>query len=291
MSMDLKEKKLLLSSIFIVLLSSWFIGNLMDLKIESGKEIVILPTGGENMALVIMTLLILIPLSYISYISYRSKKESDFMLSKILLIGFWIFLFLGGIVLVIFGFFPLTVLLDFLPNVPLPFDLRSPFPPLYLDIGFILLLSLLGIFFSIYLYLNIHAGRMKTKEGDLDISEMNSDIYLKKESEEETIEDSLTSTLNRAINEIGEGSDVRTTVINSYNEMTRLLEEKGAENDASMTPREFKDEIIKEIPAAENFVSNITFLFEEARYSPHELEEKDRKEVIHQLEELKGKLQ
>jgi len=132
---------------------------------------------------------------------------------------------------------------------------------------------------------------METTEPDLKPSKIETDIYSKKKIDEETIEDSLSSTLDEAITEIDEGRDVRDTIIHSYNQMTRLLEEKGAENDDSMTPREFEEEITKKIPNAENFVSNITFLFEEARYSPHELEEKDREEVIHQLENLKEELQ
>ncbi|MFW5945769.1 MAG: DUF4129 domain-containing protein [Candidatus Natronoplasma sp.] len=123
------------------------------------------------------------------------------------------------------------------------------------------------------------------------ISRIDGYISSKEKVEEKAIEDSLSSTLDKAITEIGKGSDVRITIINSYHEMTKILEEKGAENDDYMTPREFKDQIIREIPDAENFVSNITFLFEEARYSPHELKEKDRKEVIRHLEELREELQ
>jgi len=192
---------------------------------------------------------------------------------------------------VVFGIRPLTLMIDILPSVSLPFDVGAPIGPFYLNIGFILLLSLISMFFLVYVYLKFHEVKMRTVEPNLKPSEMETDIYSKKKMDEETIEDSLSSTLDEAIAEIDEGSDVRATIIHSYNQMTRLLEEKGAENDDSMTPREFEEEIIKKIPTAKNFVSNITFLFEEARYSPHELEEKDREAVIHQLEELKEELQ
>jgi len=289
--MDLKEKKLLALSIFMVLLSSWLIGNLMDLGIHEEGSIIFLPSGGGNIALVSTILLIFIPILYLSYIYYRSKKENDFIFSKILLLGFWIFAFFAGVVLVIFGFWPLTILFDFLPNFTLPFEIETPLRSLYLDIGFILLLSLIGTFFFIFIYLKVRERIIDpTNKGKYDISDVDSDVYINEKIEQQTIEDSLSSTLDKAITEIDEGSDVQSTVINSYHEMTRLLEEKGAENDDYMTPREFKDEIINKIPSAENFVSNITFLFEEARYSPHELEEKDREEVIHQLKDLKEEL-
>ncbi len=250
-----------------------------------------LPEGSENAALVMTILLFFIPISYISYISYRSKKENDFKFSKILLLVFWIFVAFAGVAaVVIFGFLPLTVLFNLLPDIRLPFDISSPFPPSFLNIGLILLLFLFGIFFTVYIYLKVHERRINTAKGENHISRIDGYISSREKIEEQDIEDSLSSTLDKAITEIDEGSDVRRTIINSYHEMTRVLEEKGAENDDHMTPREFKDQIIKEIPGAENFVSNITFLFEEARYSPHELKEKDRKEVIRHLEELKEEL-
>ncbi|MBS3781330.1 MAG: DUF4129 domain-containing protein [Candidatus Thermoplasmatota archaeon] len=131
---------------------------------------------------------------------------------------------------------------------------------------------------------------MDKEKGNLNISTFENDIYSEEGIEKQTIEDSLTSTLDRAITDIDEGEDIRSTIMKSYHEMSRLLEDEGAKNDDSMTPREFKAEIIQKIPAAENLVSDITFLFEEARYSPHELEERDKKQVIQQLEELKGEL-
>ncbi len=290
--MDSKEKKLLALSIFIVLLSSWFIGNLVNIEINGGNGFILLPRGRRNLGPLFATIsLILIPISYLSYISYRAKKENDFMFSKTLLLVFWILAFFSGVIIVIFGLYPLNMLIEILPNVPLPFDVGAPISPFFLNIGFILLLWLIGMFFLIYFYLKFYEVKMETIEADLNPTEMETDIFSKKKMEEEAIEDSLSSTLDEAIAEIDEGSDVRSTIINSYNQMTRLLEERGAENHDSMTPREFKEEIIKKIPTAKNFVSNITFLFEEARYSPHELEEKDREEVIHQLEELKEELQ
>lgn len=288
--MDLKEKKLLVFSIFIVFLSSWFIGNLMNLRVVGGEEFVFFPEGFENIAFISSIVFILIPISYISYISYRSKKESEFILNNLIILGFWIFVFFSGLVLIIFGIWPFTLLLRFLPNVPFGLDIDLSIGPFYLNIGLILLILLIGMFFSIYIYLKVHESRIKTKNRDLGLSDIEKNIYSKEKTKQETIEDSLSSTLNKAITEIDEGGDIRNTVINSYYEMTKLLEEKGAENEESMTPREFKEEITKKIPSTKNFVSNITFLFEEARYSPHELREKDRNEVIDQLEELKEEL-
>ncbi len=290
--MDLKEKKILILSIFIVLLSSWFIGNLTNLGVDGGSVFIFLPKGSENAALVSAILLFFIPISYISYISYRSKKENDFMFSKTLLLLFWVFVAVAGMIsVVIFGFLPLTILFDLLPDIRLPFDISSSFSPSYLDMGFILLLFLFGIFFAVYIYLKVYERRIDQAKDDDHISRTDGYISSRENVEKKTIEDSLSSTLDKAITEIGKGGDVRSTIINSYHEMTKVLEEKGAENDDYMTPREFKDQIIKKIPNAEDFVSNITFLFEEARYSPHELEEKNKKEVIRYLEKLKEEIQ
>lgn len=288
--MKLNEKKLLVLSIFIVFLASWSIGNLMDLRIEEGTEVALLSGLTRDVFYGSSLLLIFIPLSYLSYVYLRSGADRVTVLSDFLLAGFWIFAFFGGLILVISGFWPLTLLFDFLPNVPIPFDIGGALPHLYLDVGFILLLSLLSLLFSIYIYLKFGERRMDKEKGNLNISTFENDIYSEEGIEKQTIEDSLTSTLDRAITDIDEGEDIRSTIMKSYHEMSRLLEDEGAKNDDSMTPREFKAEIIQKIPAAENLVSDITFLFEEARYSPHELEERDKKQVIQQLEELKGEL-
>ncbi len=288
--MNLKEKKLLIASIFLVLLSSWFIGNLIDFGMaETTGGFIDLQRGGD-IALISTLVMILIPFSYLSYVSYRAKKESDFKFSKLLILAFWIFAFFGGLIFAILGFWPFTLLFEVFPNVALPFDIEFFTHHLFLDMGFILLLILSGLFFSIFLFIKIQERRKAIKRKGPDPHQGEKEVYLKKKVKDKSIEDSLSSTLSRAISEIGKGKDVREAIIEYYNEMTRLLEERGAKIQDSMTPREFKEEIIKEIPSAKDFISSITFLFEEARYSPHELKEKDREEVLNQLEALEDEL-
>ncbi len=287
--MNLKEKKLLIASIFLVLLSSWFIGNLIDFGMaETTGGIIDLQRGGD-IALISTLVMILIPFSYLSYVSYRAKKESDFRFSKLLILGFWMFAFFGGLILAILGFWPFALLFEVFPNVALPFDIEFFTHHLFLDMGFILLLILSGLFFSIFLFVKVQEKRKAIKK-DPKPPEGRKEVYLNKKVKDKSIEDSLSSTLSRAISDIGKGKDVREAIIEYYNEMTRLLEERGAKIEDSMTPREFKEEIIKEIPSAKDFISSITFLFEEARYSPHELKEKDREEVLNQLKALEDEL-
>ncbi len=273
--MDLKSEKILIWSVFVVLISSWFIGNLMDMSVDQDSEPVFLGVP-EEVFIVGMILLLTTPILYLSIVYLRSESNDRMMVSELLLLGFWIFASIGGLLFVVLAVWPLAM------QVRLEYFLGVEVPSLIflLDIGFVLLLLLLGALFTYYIYLNIPGGKDEREKTDISLPK-------KELKKREDIEDSFYSTLDKAITDLDRGGEIRTTIINCYREMSMLLEEKGAKNHHSMTPREFKKYTIEKMPKAEKLVSDITYLFEEARYSPHDLDESHRSKVLQQLKELR----
>ncbi|MBS3789611.1 MAG: DUF4129 domain-containing protein [Candidatus Thermoplasmatota archaeon] len=106
-----------------------------------------------------------------------------------------------------------------------------------------------------------------------------------KEDDEEQIESEITSTVDEAINNLHDGKDVESTILRCYQSMCRILEEEGVENEDFMTPREFEMIANKKLTISSSKISNIREIFELAKYSSHELGEKEKNRA---LEDLKG---
>ncbi len=284
--MNLKEKKILIYSILAVLISSWFIGNLENLEVDRGAEPLVLTEFYSLIFFGVVLLAISLSVLYLVFISSGLKIEKRSVMSRLLLFGFWVFLFLGGVILFYVGFFEGGLFRGFW----IPSGTGISLGPLFIDVSIIIFISLVGVFLGLYLYFNIKERRTKRSSVALDHMEREALLEADQEdgkTEEEELEESLTSTLDKAISGLDEGDEVRSTIIRCYREMSQLLEKKGAKNESFMTPREFKNETIDEIPMFKKIISEITFLFEEARYSPHRLREKDRDIVLSHLKKLK----
>jgi len=280
--MDLKEEKLLVLSIILVLISSWLVGNLMGLRREDGADTALLTGVPEDIFVGTVILVVLLSLLYFVYLYFRLERDQSAMFSGLLLFGFWAFILFGILLFVMYVIWPLLFQFD----IRIPAIKGLPSIPFLPDLGFILLLGLIAILFSYLIFLKI--SEEKEKKVDMSVLELDG---LKKtkldKDEEDKIEKGLTSSLDRAITDIDKGADIRTTIIGCYRKMSRFLEKRGAKNEVSMTPREFKEIIIEEMPGTENMITEMTFLFEEARYSPHELRERDKNRVLKHLRELK----
>lgn len=81
-----------------------------------------------------------------------------------------------------------------------------------------------------------------------------------------------------AISSIIRGDDPRSVVIRCYNDMCRIVLGKGVKGFRPLTPGEFKVKIKEELGVSGSSVDQLTTLFEEARYSHHQIgdEHKDR---------------
>lgn len=117
-------------------------------------------------------------------------------------------------------------------------------------------------------------------------------IRSKKEVEEETseIEQDLSQSVDRAIKDLKKGKDTRSTIIRCYQKMCFILEDYGVTYDRYMTPREFENNAVLNLNFSRSTISELTTIFEEARYSPHSLTESQRKAALKNLKSLKEEI-
>ncbi len=279
-------KHILMIAVFIVLICSWAVGNIIhsaaDLDNEQGLvDSSIFERWKEEIVLItVISLISTVPITGI-YILYDKKGIELF--SGILLIAFWIAAFLAATIFVILFTASLGGDIEFFW---LPSEGSLQFLPFVGKLGIWILLFLLAGLFTLFVYLKIEDILNKEKEGEKPDIKTERDWDLQAE-EKEKIEEDLTSTVDRAITYLHKGQDVRSTIIDCYREMCRVLEQSGESNDEFMTPREFEKAVSENVPAMKEIISEITHLFEEARYSPHELTEEKREKALTYLENLK----
>lgn len=243
----------------------------------------LLEMSGNRTALDILPFfLIAFPILYSTYVLYDKDNISVF--TGLMLLGFWILFHLAVILLVAY---PIAVISE-RTSYSFPSFGGFSLPPFLPDLGFLIFLLLLGSLLTYVVYLRFFTwDETNQKQRDLE------GLYetgLKTDSEREKVEDSLSSTLTKAIDELHDGENVRSTIIRCYKEMSNILEKSGAQNKDFKTPREFKDETIQKLPFQEDVISDITYLFEEARYSPHQLGENERDRALEHLKKLKEDL-
>jgi len=98
--------------------------------------------------------------------------------------------------------------------------------------------------------------------------------------------------VRRTMEELWTGNDPRSSIIRCYGDMCSLLEKRPAIVDSpALTPREFLDEAEERIPVSKEGLEELTFLFEEARYSPHELSEEMVERAKTALESIQKELE
>lgn len=100
----------------------------------------------------------------------------------------------------------------------------------------------------------------------------------------------LAESIERDIVEIRESADPRAAILETYRNMCTFLSERGAENKKWWTAREFENGVTGRFNLERTTVSVLTSLFEEARYSRHEMGEKERISAMALLEKIRGQL-
>jgi len=111
-----------------------------------------------------------------------------------------------------------------------------------------------------------------------------------KEEEQKTLEKDMSSTVDKAIRNLLEGKDTKATIMECYNQMALILEERGIKDEAHMTPREFEEAAKENLDITTSNISQIREIFELAKYSSHKLKERDKDRVIEDLESLRDEL-
>jgi hypothetical protein len=87
-----------------------------------------------------------------------------------------------------------------------------------------------------------------------------------------------------------EFDSIRLAIFDAYRSMLKIMQRYDFIREPSMTPAEFRDLIYAKLPIGEKNINALTELFEEARYSDHELQLKTRNQAIASFRELKLEL-
>lgn len=110
------------------------------------------------------------------------------------------------------------------------------------------------------------------------------------EKDQSQIEDDISESVDKAIRDLKEGKDTRSTVIRCYQKMSYVLEDHGVTYDQFMTPREFEEHAVNKLGISRDKISDLTDIFEEARYSSHTLEESQRDAALKNLKLLREEI-
>ncbi len=106
----------------------------------------------------------------------------------------------------------------------------------------------------------------------------------------EIMERDFTTNIEKAIKNLKEGKDPRTTILRCYWKTCLLLEGEGVKQDEDVTPREFKNMVLTNIRIEKKPLEDLTDLFEEARYSSHRITDIKRDRAIKDLKNIKSKV-
>jgi hypothetical protein len=105
-------------------------------------------------------------------------------------------------------------------------------------------------------------------------------MKLRKRKKHFEIQYSLQEIITEALSRLQTEADHRKTVLNCYKKMCELLMQKGIMKEASQTPREFAMIAKTYLRVPPENLYEFTKVFEKARYSRREINEKDREKAI-----------
>lgn len=94
-----------------------------------------------------------------------------------------------------------------------------------------------------------------------------------------------------AISELQLGADVRGVIMACYQRFCLLLGARGIADQEALTPRELEGLAVERLAVSPESVGSLTSLFEEARYSTHNLGERDRDRAVDSLGRIRTALE
>jgi hypothetical protein len=106
----------------------------------------------------------------------------------------------------------------------------------------------------------------------------------------DTIKQKATEVVRRTVRMLESGNNYQETILACYRQMCTLLAEFGVEIGLAETAREFALQASEKLQFGKEAVNTLTFLFEEARYSRHSLDDVKRSTAISQLTTLENEL-
>ena len=102
----------------------------------------------------------------------------------------------------------------------------------------------------------------------------------------ETVRREARMVVQRAARDLRLTGDYRETILNCYRQMCRVLSLHGFQIRLHETASEFSNTVSSKLGLGGDSVRYLTFLFEEARYSDHQIDNTKRAKALNQLESL-----
>ncbi len=99
------------------------------------------------------------------------------------------------------------------------------------------------------------------------------------------------SAVRRTLLDLEAGGDFRTAVLACYQRMCSLFATKGVARQEALTPREIEVLALAELGLSQGVVDDLTGLFEEARYSEHEIGPSQRDRAVECLTSIRKELE
>ena len=107
---------------------------------------------------------------------------------------------------------------------------------------------------------------------------------------EESVKESALEAVQEAIHRIEREGDFRAAVIRCYRRLCETLDEHGVPREKCQTAREYESAVSEILDIPEDPVSTLTDLFEEARYSLHEIGEGEQSRALGSLVDIRDHL-
>jgi hypothetical protein len=101
----------------------------------------------------------------------------------------------------------------------------------------------------------------------------------------------MATTIDEAIDDLEAEADARRAVIAAYARMERTFERHGVGRRASETPLEYLRRVLLELTTERRAVGRLTDLFEEAKFSRHEIGAPMKRDAIDALRTIRDGLQ
>jgi hypothetical protein len=107
---------------------------------------------------------------------------------------------------------------------------------------------------------------------------------------EPTLADELSGEISLALDDLRSETDIRRAVIAAYARMESVLARRGLKRRTSETAIEFLGRVLGDLSVGAPAARELTQLFEEAKFSSHELDESARTRAINALETIRSEL-
>jgi hypothetical protein len=108
--------------------------------------------------------------------------------------------------------------------------------------------------------------------------------------EDEQLRHEALQVVKQALASLKETGKYHETILECYRHMCKILSDEGFVIAPMQTAREFASDVSGKLSLGRDFVTGLTFLFEEARYSDHPIDDEKRKLAVNELQSLQRAL-